>query len=311
MAKASEELPGTTEAQQTLEAAPVRVPQYRRDLLPTNLILSAEDLKDFCELLTESNERAKELEYNKLDLSKFESPVQARQRVNDLMPIEYNYLAVNGDSVQGLGIPRTDERAFPDDLKSIFVSNAAFTHRAIDTRPLNTVEAYLSFTRPSLRIDFLTLPSNPTENRSVVNVAGRDEDWVISTCQKIEDFFNKRKTIRPMVHVSGAYDYFLYLIFLPAVIWLLYKQGSRLSPWLDDQSVFLNVVLGVYAILLTLLIARFVFQYVRWLFPPMEYYKRSRLGAFIHRGIAAATGSAVILGATYDLVKALVLWLFN
>jgi hypothetical protein len=311
---ATNNLPDTVEVQapqQMQPAEPIRVPQYRRDLFPTNLVLSAEDLKEFCELLAEANERAKELEYSKLNLSTFDSPEQARQHVNELMLIEYNYAAANGDSIQGLGIPRTDERTFPDDLKSIFASNASFASRAINTRPLNTVEAFLGFEKPSLKIDLQTLPSNPTENRSVIDVAGRDEDWVISTAQRIEEFFKKRKAVRPIIHSSGTYDYFIYLLFLPAAVWLFYKQGSGLANWLGNQSVFINVVLGVYAILLTLLLARFVFQYVRWLFPPMEYYKRSRLGAFIHRGIAAALGSAVVLGATYDMVKALVLWLFT
>lgn len=178
MTDASDNLPEAVEArppQHMQPTEPIRIPQYRRDLLPTNLVLSAEDIKDFCELLAEVNERAKEIEYNRLDLSTFESPEQARQRVNELMPIEYNYSASNGDSMQGLGIPKTEERAFPDDLKTIFASNASFAQRAINLRPLNTVEAFLGFEKPSLKIDLQSLPSNPTENRSVVNVAGRDE----------------------------------------------------------------------------------------------------------------------------------------
>ena len=313
MTNAPENLPEAVEArppQQMQPSEPIRIPQYRRDLLPTNLVLSTEDIKEFCELLAEANERAKEIEYGRLDLSTFESPEQARQHVNEFMPIEYNYSAGNGDSMQGHGIPKTEERAFPDDLQSIFVSNASFAQRAINLRPLNTVEAFLGFEKPPLKIDLQTLPSNPTENRSVVNVAGQDEAWVISTAQKIDEFFKKRKATRPIIHGSGTYDYFIYLLFLPAAMWLFYKQGSGLTAWLDGQSVFLNVVLGVYAILLTLLLARFVFQYVRWLFPPMEYYKRNRWGAFIHRGVAAAIGSAVVLGATYDAAKALFGWLF-
>lgn len=168
---------------------PIRVPQYRRDLLPTNLVLSAEDLKEFCELLAEANERAKELEYGKLDLSTFQSSKLAWQHVNEMMPIEYNYAAQNGDSMQGLSIPNTNERTFPDDLQFIFVSNATFAQRAANQRPLNTVEALLQFEKPSLKLDLRTSPSNPTENRSVINVGGRDEDWVISTAQKIEKFF--------------------------------------------------------------------------------------------------------------------------
>jgi hypothetical protein len=294
--------------QQLQPAEPIRVPQYRRDLFPTNVALSANDLREFCELLGEANERAKELEFNRLDVSTFESPEQARQRVNELIPIEYNYTAQNGDSVQGLGVPKTDERTFPDDLKSLFVSNASFTQRAINIRPLNTVEAFLSFEKPPLKIDLQSLPSNPTENRSVVNISGRDEDWVISTTERIQHFFKRRKTARPIIHGSGTYDYFIYLAFLPSMIWLSYKSGSALTEWLTKQSIFLNVLMGVYAILLTLLLARFVFQYVRWLFPPMEYYKRSRTGAFLHRAIAGTVGSAIVLSAAYDLLKSLALY---
>lgn len=263
---ATDDLPETVESQTVASVAanePIRVPRYRRDLFPTNLVLSAEDLKEFCELLTEANGRAKEFEYSKLDLSDFDSSDQARQRVNELMPIEYDYAAQNGDSMQGLGIPRTDERAFPDDLRTIFASNSTFAERAIKSRPSNTVDAFLSFEKPSLKIDFQTLPSNPTENQSVIKVAGRDEDWVISTSQRIEEFFKKRKAMRPIIHGSGTYDYFAYLAFLPAAIWLFHKQGSSLGAWLSSQSIFLNVILGVYAIFMTFLLARFVFQYVR------------------------------------------------
>ncbi|MEM5472775.1 hypothetical protein WNZ14_13665 [Hoeflea sp. AS60] len=301
-----EQVPQQVPQQAPLPAdQPIRVPLYRRDLKPTNLVLSAEDLKEFCELLVEVNEKAKEIEYSRLDLSTFDSPEHAKSRVNELVPIEYNYVAGNGDSMQGLGIPKTDERAFPDDLRSLFASNAAYAERAINLRPLNTVEVFLCFEKPSLKIDLQTLPSNPTENRSVINVAGRDEGWVISTAQKIDDFFTKRKAARPIIHGSGAYDYIIYLAFLPAVIWLFYRYAAPVSGWLEQQTVFLNVFLGIYGLLLSLLFARFLFQYARWLFPPMEYYKRNRLGAFLHRSIAAIFATGVCISATYDFVKAI------
>lgn len=285
---------------------PNRVPLYRRDLKPSNLVLSAEDIKEFIELLVAVNEKAKEIECGKLDLTNFDSRDQAKARVDELVVIEYNYVASNGDSMQGLGIPKTDERAFPEDLKSLFASNSAYAERMIKIRPLNTVEVFLGFEKPSLKIDLQTFPSNPTENRSVINVAGRDEDWVISTAQKIDDFFKKRKAARPIIHGSGAYDYIIYLAFLPAVIWLFHKYAAQFHRWLENQTVFLNVFLGLYGLLLSLLFARFLFQYARWLFPPMEYYKRSRVGAFLHRSVAALVFTGICTSASYDLVKALV-----
>ena len=284
---------------------PVRIPQFRRDLNPSNLVLSAEDLKEFCELLAEANERAKEIEFNRLDLNTFESPEVARQRVNEAMPIEYEYRAGNGDNVKGLGIPRTDERTFPEDLVSLFASNCTFAQRAFNIRPLNTVDAFICFEKPSLKMDFQTLPSNPTENRSVINIEGRDEDWVISTAQRIEDFFKRRKATRPILHGSGAYDYIIYLLFLPATIWLFYRYATDLTAWLDQQTVFVNVVLGIYGLLLSLLLARFLFQYARWLFPPMEYYKQRRWPSFVHRTVAGFVAAAIGGGAAYDLAKAI------
>ena len=67
---------------------PVQVPLYRRDLHPTNLVLSAHDLKEFSELICEANEHAKELEFAQLDLTGFESADHARQRVNELIPVD-------------------------------------------------------------------------------------------------------------------------------------------------------------------------------------------------------------------------------
>jgi hypothetical protein len=287
-----------------------RIPQYRRDIIPQNLVLSAENIKEFCQLLTDVNERARILEYNGLDLSGFESHEQARERVREFVQIEYKYLADNGDSVQGLGIPKTDEYSFPEDLKSIFVSNAAYAQRAIRVTPLNVVEAFIGFDKPSLKIDVQSMPSNPSSNRSVINVSGRDEDWVISTTDRIQNFLRKKEAFRPAIHGSGTFDYFVYLIFLPILLWLFYNRGEEVAKWLEGKSVFLNVILGIYALLLSLLVAQFVFKYIRWLFPPMEYYKKSRVGWYVHRSIAATVMSGLMLGAVRDLIKGLVLWLF-
>lgn len=288
-----------------------RVPQYRRDLVPTNVVLSADDLREFCELLTDINGRAKTIEFNNFDASQFESPKQARARIDELMPIEYSYRAKSGDSVQGLGLPKTDERSFPEDLDSFFVSNASYAERAVKATPLNTVAVFFGFDRPSLKIDLETIPSNRTVNRSIINVSGRDEDWVISATEKIQSFLRKKRTFRPVLHGSGTYDYFIYLTFLPSILWLFHKKGSWVTQWLQEQSVFMNVMLAIYALLMSLLFGRFLFQYFRWLFPPMEYYKKSRIGAYLHRSVAGLVGSALLLGAAYDLVKLAFLSVFG
>jgi hypothetical protein len=106
------------------------------------------------------------------------------------------------------------------------------------------------------------------------------------------------------IHGSGTYDYFLYLIFLPVLIWLAFRyQSSSMLAWMREQTVFLNVVVGIYAFLLPLLFARFLFQYARWLFPPAEYQKTKRIGPSVHRAVAGAIFSTVVLGTAYDIAK--------
>ncbi|MGY6549515.1 MAG: hypothetical protein ACXIU7_11000 [Roseinatronobacter sp.] len=85
-------LPDVVEEQQVPQHSPlpadqpVQVPMYRRDLFPSNLVLSAEDLKEFAELICEVNERSKELEYQQLDLSTWESPQHAKRHINEVIP---------------------------------------------------------------------------------------------------------------------------------------------------------------------------------------------------------------------------------
>lgn len=288
-----------------------RIPMYRRDIKPEKIILSASDLLEFAELILEVNQRAKKLELDNINLENFDSIEAARKGVEDLMPLEYNYQSRAGDRVQGLGLPITSDRNFPEDLATFFLSNASYAERVINNRPLNNVEIFLGFDKPSMKIDLLTFPSNPTENRSIINVQGRDEDWVRSTTEKINEFFKRRRVWRPMLHASGTYDYFIYLIYIPAIIWGIFVfKNSSASVWIQMQSVFLNVIIGVYAILISLLFGRFIFQYFRWLFPPIEYYKTSRFGAYLHRAIFGLLVSSTLVAGFYDAVKTFFLSVF-
>lgn len=270
-----------------LESLPAtEIPQYRRDIFPKNLVLSAADLHDFSELVLKINENAIKLEIDNINKGSPEEQDEHRENIKRLMQVENRYVANNGNSVQGLGVPKND-KTFPEILETFFISNVTYADKAVGQQPRNIIEVFLSFEKPSLKIDLITFPSNPTENRSVINITGRDEDWVISSTEKVNEFFAERQINRPIIHGSGTYDYFTFLIFLPLLIWFFLKlENSYYLGLLAEKSIFLNVIVGIYVLLVSLLFARFIFQYIRWLFPPMEYYKKSRVGASVHRAIA-------------------------
>lgn len=287
------------------------IPQFQRNIFPQNLVLSASDLREFAQIISELNDKAIKLECDHTLNDDFESEDDKVTKIKIAMPVEYNFVAQNENSVRGVGLPDTADRSFPDNLKTFFISNTSYAHNYLNGKPRNSVDAFLCFEKPSLKIDLLTLPSNPTENRSVINVYGREEDWVIYASEKIKEFFKSKSTVRPIIHGSGTYDYFVYLAFLPILMLIMINSDeSTVILWLESKSVFVNVVIALYALLASLLFARFIFQYVRWLFPPMEYYKNSRFWAFSHRIIFAGIFAAVFYSAANDGVRALFQWIF-
>lgn len=283
---------------------------YRRDISPKNISLSERDLKEFIDLLTEVNERAKKLEIERAGTSKFEDEADAQRQADDFMPVEHRYTDSLGDSVQGLGPLNVDEKPLPASLNSIYVSNTSFTKRVFDGVPNNAVDAFIDFRRPSLAIDLITSPSNPTENATIINVYGLNEDWVISTESKINRFFDERKVLRPAIHGSGVYDSFIWLLFVPFLIWAYLRTGELGQEWLDGQNAFISVLLAIYFLFLSLFGARFIFQYFRWLFPPVEYFRKSTFGANLHRIIASFIGVTMAGTALSDLVGSLISALF-
>jgi hypothetical protein len=288
-------------------------PIYRRDIHPTNFVMSASDLENFVEIIATANEKAISVEIASADLADFNNDKDhAIERINELMPIQYEYVADNLDKVVGQGSPDIDAQSFPNSLSNIFVSNAVFARKTVNQRPRNTVEAFLSFKKPTLKIDLNSFPSNPTENDCIINVEGYDEDWVISTTEKINQFFSKLRTFRPMIHKSGTYDYFTYLVFFPVVIWLFYRlDGSSVISWLDNKSIFINIVTGIYTVLLALLVLRFIYQYIRWLFPPTEYYKTNRTRTYFHRILGGGILGTLTMSAVYDVSKNIILALLT
>ncbi|MBO9478244.1 hypothetical protein J7382_11925 [Shimia sp. R11_0] len=276
---------------------------YARTLHPTNLVLSADDLAEFCELIESANDRARKLEFASIDLARFESAEQAKVFLEEQMRVEHTILVRSGDEITAVGIPDKSRGDYPDDLETFYISNGSFAKKQLGTSPLNCVDVFIAFDRPPLTMDLITLPSNPTENRSVINVYGKDEDWVISTANRLESFFKKRRALRPVIHGSGAYDYFTYLAFLPLLMLAYAKWPTPLSKWLAEQDLFLNIFASIYFLLLSLLAGRFLFQYFRWLFPPMEYFKGSRVGAMLHRAVVGMVLASFALAAGYDVLK--------
>lgn len=287
---------------------PEKIALFRRNIFPKNLVFSAADVREFYRIFEGCNESAKKYEVENSTLYEGQTLEELSEKIDRLMPVEYEYNNDQGDLIRGIGAPQVGDDSFPEGLKTFFASNESFISRISDDRPRNSVAAFISFEKPPLKMDLLTVPSNPTENSSVINISGREEDWVILTAEKINTFLRKKSVKRPLIHGSGTYDYFIYLIYIPVFIAFLFRfENSNFMQFISSKSIIMNIIVGVYIILFSLLLGRLIFQYVRWLFPPMEYYKKSRAGSYVHRAIGSTAIGGLLLSGMYDVIKSLLL----
>lgn len=288
-----------------------RLSKYRRDIFPSKLSLSGQDLAEFLNLIRKCNAGSIEFEVRGRNPEVNSSDEEARTEIERLMPIEYNFREPSGDSHEGLWLSQGNSAAFSDDLETFFASNSTYSKKMIDREARNTVNAFLSFERPSLKLDFGTMPSNPTPNRSVINVEGTDEAWVVLTADKVRSFLSDRSVRRPFIHESGSYDYFLYFAYFPILLWIWSRfRDSPPMIWIESQSLLFSLVVSSYVFLLSLIIARIAFQYARWLFPPMEYLGGRRARWVVQRTVFGCAIGSLALAAAYDIAKAVFRSLF-
>jgi hypothetical protein len=146
--------------------------------------------------------------------------------------IDYAIHDIHNNKIAGYSeFLRAFDLISPNVEKVYYGSSTSFEARARGGKPANHFGIWLNFERPPLTLNSPHFPSNPTENNSIVNVFGFDEEWVILTERKFHAFFENKKSNLQILHRSGIYDAYLYLIFIPTLIWISTKLTSSLPTW--------------------------------------------------------------------------------
>lgn len=284
--------------------------QFRRDIILENVVLDRDDLEALFKLIGAKTEDARKIQVQFENPELFKSEDEIKELVSKYFLVTYR-IRSEKTSIAGHGIPDFEQGNLPTDLVSVYISNSeTFAEVANGGNPRNYLHAYIEFVRPPLAFDFYNMPSNPTKNGSVINVFGFNEDWVIATQQKLEEFFESKKSNRGFIHKSGAYDLLLYLIYVPIIIWIAFKIEQAFPRIYEFESTVLLVAVLIYAVLISLLVARFLFQYIRWLFPPVEFIPRKTIRPLVHKGVLGFVLVSIGLAFLYDILRLIISAMF-
>lgn len=240
------------------------------------------------------------------DASLFGSQENLKEELQRVFRVGYEITDTRKNTISGYGQISTDLPSFPRDISSLYISNTTLFRAATNGRmPRNAIDLFIDFSRPSMAINLINLPSNPTNNGSIVNVYGIDEDWVISTHQSLKEFFDVRKSKRGFIHRSGVYDLFVWGIYIPILLWVSYKVENNFPDIFEGKSTVYVAGMYIYSLVILLIFARVIFQYTRWLFPIVEYSTEQNTTPKIHRRFLFAILISVSGALIYDVIRTL------
>ena len=269
----------------------------------SSLTLDKDELQGLCRLLQERADGAADIEvrnYHRGDQTddQYQFNTQALQAGFRLcITIE----GKNGENLSGAIEEVFSSPNFPQEVKSLFIDSGSTLKFAHKYYVRNSFVIFLDFSKPKI-LDFRIMPSQETPNGSSIKILGYDATWVNGLFAELKKFIDGKSSALSVVHKHSIYDLMLWLLWFPIAFWVCYRLSPFIESAFASYSTFITSALYVYAFAVTLFLFRFLFHYLRWVCPLVEYRaKHSRVVA--HRFLLVAISASVIGSFIYDLVK--------
>ncbi len=269
----------------------------------SSLTLDKDELHGLCRLLQERADGAAEIEvanYHKGDLS--DDQYQFNQNtLREGFRLRISIVGKSGENLWGAIEEVFSSPNYPQDIKSVFIDSGSSLKVAHNYYVRNSFAIFLDFSKPNI-LDFRIMPSQETPNESHIRVHGYDATWVNGLFAELKTFIDGKSSVLSVVHGHSIYDLMLFFLGFPIAFWVCYRLSPFVMSAFSSYSTFVTSALYTYTFIASLFLFRFLFHYLRWVCPLVEYRaKHSRIVA--HRLLYAAISASVIGSFIYDLLK--------
>lgn len=203
---------------------------------------------------------------------------------------------LHGEQIMSLDPAVIDEGRLPKPLASIQFDIGSFYQLGRNMLAPNRATVRLDFTKPPF-FDFSNPSQAPTQNDSIIHVAGNDSMWVSGIYEKMVTTLRHGRVRTGWFHSRYTYDILLFILGLPASL----AAASLISSMIP--GIFIKQLAAfLFAVLLSLVVFRLAFSAVRWLLPVIEF---SGLPQPLHRQVRLVI-STVVLGVISSFAAALI-----
>jgi hypothetical protein len=228
---------------------------------------------------------------------------ERKKRVHGAHVTSVTIAAKNGELLTGNNEQIFDAVTYWPDTKSVFFSTQSVPKAVINRLPDDRITLFLDFTQPPA-LDFSKLPTLPTLNESIFEIAAVDEAWFTLSKTRLVEFFQRRRSRYDWIHGAAVYDLLLVGVGLPLAVWGTVEIGN-IAPSIDKLSTFPRVLIYCYALFASITLFRVLFSYARWVFPKIEVEVQGQTSPLRHRAVWAAAIGALFWPAIYDAAKAI------
>lgn len=231
---------------------------------------------------------------------------KSKKETKDLYKVIITISGSKGEFILSQSDSIFDDKKLPYQITNIQLNNAALFNFHYNINPQNMFTLNFYFKKPKI-FDFSNRPSNATLNDSKVDISGQSETWVNGAYEKILSLIRERSTKRNWIHARNIYDIFLLFIFIPLIFLNLYRIEKSFANFFTELSPVLTVGVYVFLFFIFLWIFLVLFNYLRWLFPYIEFRSTLKRGSIVHRVFFGG----IILSLAYTYIKDLLVKLFS
>ncbi len=271
-----------------------------------SLAIDRDDLKKLCKILQERNNAAADIEeslFQQKDQTD-EQYEENKKTLKDSFELKITITGKDGEELWGTIDDVFGSANFPEQVTSLYIDSESFLRNVHNYYPHNSFKIFLDFSKSKI-FDLSLMPSHSTPNGSNIEVKGYNATWVNGLFSELKKFFDSRSSTFSIVHGHSIYDVLLWLLGFPLSFWIVSNLSTQIESVFMDISIFATNALYLYIFIGTLLIFRFLFHYLRWVCPLVEF--RSKENKMLaHRTILAVLSIGWFGQFIYDILK----WLF-
>lgn len=198
----------------------------------------------------------------------------------------------------------------PYRIQKITIQNDSMYEFKNKSKPPIYFFVTIDFSTPYI-FDLISSPSQSTKNASSYFISGTTSVTVKGFAAEFDLFFKKHTNLNYIVNIKNVYDFTLWTIFLPILLFYLTIHGKEMVPdSIANTPVLIQLIFSITLFFIILLFFRLVFNFGRWFFPCQELTSQSSLQRNVSKYIFSVVVAGVVGTIAYNLLSWIVGRLF-